>query len=106
MSKSTAITWHCDYADCNASAPEKAEGWHSEIYTHGCPEHFLDVHVHRAQLTSDTRGRGAREKTTWYLHCACGWHPTPYYTPHTYDWLRKQHLAHVKAATAKEAARA
>jgi hypothetical protein len=104
MSRSTAVTWHCDHGGCSANAPEKTEGWHSAIYTQGCPQHALEIHTHRAELTSDTRGRGAREKTTWYLHCACGWRPRPYYTPYTYDWLQKQHLAHVRAVTNSEEA--
>lgn len=96
---------HCDYAGCTAQAtrPEPfgtPDGWTNAGNTDGCPDHGEPITTHKANITSQTRGRGYREKTTWYLTCACGWKSTPYYATHSSTWLRKQHLGHVKRATA------
>lgn len=108
MSTSTIRFMHCDFAECTAQAPlpfgegyvaDRQDGWTNAIYTHGCPEHGEAIAAHQADITSQTRGRGSREKTTWFLTCACGWKPTPHYQTHTSRWLQERHLAHVKAAT-------
>lgn len=96
---STLITiWHCDGPGCDATAPEKTEGWVFAPGTHGCPAHADLIAAHAAKVTSTTRGRGAREKTTWYLTCACGWWPSPNFQTHTARWLHEQHRAHLAAA--------
>jgi hypothetical protein len=99
MSRSTITIWNCDAGECGASAPEDSAGWTDAIYTHGCPAHGTAIEAHRAKLTHDTRGRGHREKTTWYLFCACGWMPSPYYATHSSLELRRQHLVHVDRTT-------
>lgn len=100
---------HCDFAGCTAQVPndsngyvkDRPDGWTDLIYTHGCPEHGQAVAAHQATITSDTRGRGSREKTTWFLACACGWRPTPPYQAYSADSLKKQHLAHVHRETTR-----
>lgn len=108
MTTSTIRFMHCDFAGCDAQAPNEAsgyiadrpDGWTDAIYTHGCPEHGEPIAAHQAKTTSDTRGRGSREKTTWYLTCTCGWRPTPFYQTHSSRQLQEQHLKHVAAVTA------
>ncbi|MEV0726020.1 hypothetical protein AB0I37_24980 [Micromonospora purpureochromogenes] len=95
MTTSRITIWHCDAQLCGATAPENAEGWTSAIYTHGCPDHGGVIASHKAALTDETRGRGSREKTTWYLRCACGWVPRPGFATHTASGLHAKHRAHV-----------
>lgn len=88
--------WHCDGSACDASVPEKTDGWADEIYTHGCPKHRDLISEHRMKLDHTTRGRGNSEKTTWYVSCACGWRPTPSYATYNYRSLQDRHRAHVR----------
>lgn len=99
MTTEDITIWHCDANNCTASAPADTTGWTNAIHTHGCPAHGQLITAHKAKITSDTRGRGYREKTTWYLTCACGWTPRPSWATHTYRRLEDQHLAHVQQAT-------
>lgn len=94
--------WHCDAQSCDATAPEDTAGWTDAIYTQGCPAHGDVIAAHRANLRSSTSGRGSRQVTYWYLHCACGWTPRPDWSMHHHAHLRAQHLAHVHALTATE----
>lgn len=103
MTTELITMWRCDHPVCSAVAVEGAEGWTDAIYTHGCPSHGSLIEAHKAKVTSDTRGRGAREKTTWYLTCACGWMPKPYFATHSYRGLATQHVAHVRDAAGQEA---
>ena len=98
MTTQTIQIWRCDAGGCGSTAPEKADGWVSAIYTHGCPAHAALIIAHAAKVTSTTRGRGAKEKTTWYLTCACGWWPSPNFQTHTARWLHEQHRAHLATA--------
>lgn len=102
MTTSTITIWHCDAGGCDATAPEKAPGWVSAIYTHGCPEHASHITAHKASLTDQTRGRGRSEKTTWYLKCACGWQPTPNWRTYTSYPLTDAHLRHVASQPTEE----
>ncbi|GIM88765.1 hypothetical protein [Paractinoplanes toevensis] len=112
MTTSTIRFMNCDFAGCTAQAPkphgegyiaDRPDGWTDAIYTHGCPDHGNAIAAHKASVTSETRGRGSREKTTWYLRCECGWRPNPNYQSHSTDWLKKEHLKHLAAATKTEA---
>ncbi len=105
MATSTVTIWHCDANGCDHTAPEGSGGWVNAAFTHGCPEHAAFITEHRARITSDTRGRGRNEKTTWFLRCDCGWAPRPGYSTHNWDPLTRAHLAHVKTATSREAGR-
>ncbi len=98
MTTSTITIWRCDAGWCSAAAPENTDGWVSAIYTHGCPAHADRITAHAAKVTHETRGRGASEKTTWYLSCACGWRPRPNFQVHSYRRLQDQHRSHVAAA--------
>jgi len=105
MSTTTIRVMHCNHARCtaNATCPEPfgtPNGWTDAGNTHGCPDHGETIAAHKANVISQTRGRGSREKTTWYLACACGWKPTPFYETYSAAWLRKQHVAHVAEVTA------
>lgn len=107
MTTSTIRLMHCDFAGCDAQDPaeggyvaDRADGWVDAIYTHGCPEHGDEILAHAAKLTSDTRGRGRSEKTTWFLSCSCGWKPAQPWQTHSTDYLRRAHLAHVREQTA------
>ena len=109
MSTTTLRFMNCDFAGCAAQTPKpfsegyvanRADGWTDAIHTHGCPEHGEAIAAHQANVTSQTRGRGSREKTTWFLTCVCGWRPTPHHQTHTARWLHDQHLRHVKSLTA------
>jgi hypothetical protein len=104
VTTSTIRFMHCDHARCAAQAacPEPfgtPDGWTRAGNTDACPAHGDAIEAHKANITSQTRGRGSREKTTWYLTCACGWHPTPHYATHSASWLRAQHIEHVRQAT-------
>lgn len=100
MTFSTVTFWHCDASGCTQKVREKdSADWAHGGLTHGCPEHAAIIAEHAADLTSRTAGRGYKEKTTWFLHCKCGWRPTPYYSTHRYDYLQATHLAHVKEVT-------
>lgn len=110
MTNTTLRFMNCDYAGCTAQQPhplserymaDRPDGWTDAIYTHGCPEHGEAITAHRATITSQTRGRGSREKTTWFLTCACGWRPSPNYQTHSSSWLQKRHIQHVQHATAE-----
>ena len=109
MSTSTIRFMNCDFAGCTAQAPrpfgdgyvaERPDGWTDAIYTHGCPEHGPAIAAHKANIASQTRGRGSREKTTWFLTCSCGWKPTPHYQTHSSSWLQERHVKHVATVTA------
>lgn len=107
MTTSTIRFMHCDHAGCTTQAvcPASAttpDGWTNAGNTHGCPEHGDAIAAHKANVTSQTRGRGSREKITWYLTCACGWHPTPHYETYSTTWLRGQHVKHVASVTSDE----
>ncbi len=107
MTTSTIRFMHCDHAGCDAQAPNEAngyvadrlDGWTDAVYTHGCPAHGETIAAHKATVTSETRGRGYKEKTTWYLRCACGWSPSPNFQSYNTDRLRSAHLAHVHDVT-------
>jgi hypothetical protein len=86
--------WRCD-GPCDASAPEHTAGWTDAGRTHGCPDHGTVIAAHKANVTYVTRGRGRSEKTTWYLTCACGWKPVPFYETYSTRWLESAHLLHV-----------
>jgi hypothetical protein len=99
---------HCDFARCTAQTPYdsralhipvRADGWTNAICTHGCPEHGEAIRAHQASITSQTRGRGRSEKTTWFLACACGWRPAQPWQTHSTDYLRQAHLDHVRTIT-------
>jgi hypothetical protein len=91
--------WNCDISICSQSAAEGTTGWISASYTvHGCPAHAALVEQHKPSLTSDTRGRGSRERTTWFLTCACGW--SGGYSTWSFDPLMERHLAHLNAVVA------
>lgn len=101
----------CDHADCDAQAPkasgesyvqDRPDGWTDLIHTHACPDHGPAVAGHAAKITSQTRGRGVSEKTTWFLACSCGWRPTPNYQTYNATRLRQAHLAHVRAETSTD----
>ncbi|GAA0493908.1 hypothetical protein Ade02nite_20970 [Paractinoplanes deccanensis] len=109
MTTTLITVMNCDFPTCEAQAPKNSggkwmlhrpDGWTDAIQTHGCPEHGDLIAAHQAKITSGTRGRGAREKTTWYLTCSCEWRPTPNWQTYNADWLRKAHLAHVHEQTA------
>jgi hypothetical protein len=96
---------HCDHAGCTAEAicPKNGgtpDGWTNGANAHGCPAHAEAIAAHGANITSQTRGRGSQEKTTWFLTCACRWSPTPHYATYSSTWLREQHLKHVAEVTA------
>lgn len=107
MTTSTVRLMHCDHAGCDAQAPDdekgyvadRPNGWKDAIYTHGCPEHGEAIMAHEASITSRSRGRGSRERTTWFLTCACGWQP-PHFEMDSSRRLKEQHLKHVAAVTA------
>ena len=106
MTSEIVYLMHCDHLGCDRVTPEKqADGWTNAIYTHGCPDHGALIATHQAKITDTTRGRGSKEKTTWYLVCACGWSPTPNFEVHTAARLKRVHLAHVHQETAGLAAR-
>jgi hypothetical protein len=91
----------CDHAGCTATTSEAdAEGWTNAIYTHGCPDHGEAITAHKAKVTDQTRSRGSKEKTTYFLTCACGWQPTPHYEAYSARRLKEQHVKHVAEATA------
>lgn len=110
MTTSTAHFLHCDAAGCDAQAPyddynklyvkHRPDGWANAIYTHGCPRHGDVILAHAATITSQTRGRGRSEKTTWFLTCACGWRSAQPWQTYNSDYLQKAHLAHVQRETA------
>ena len=102
MTTERITIWHCDADQCEATAPEDADGWTDATYTHGCPAHGELIAAHRAKVTDSTRGRGYRETTTWYLMCACGWTPRPSYAVHSYQGLKERHRAHVRAVPTGE----
>lgn len=106
MSTSTIRVMHCDHAGCTAQATcdgwNTPDGWTNAANTHGCPDHGDAIKAHNANITSQTRGRGSREKTTWYLTCACRWSPTPHYETYSSRWLREQHVKHVARVTADD----
>lgn len=107
MSTSMIRFMHCDHAGCTAQAPyspsgSTPDGWTNAANTHGCPDHGDAIAAHKANIASQTRGRGSSEKTTWYLTCACGWHPTPHYAAHSSTWLRERHVKHVATVTAED----
>jgi hypothetical protein len=104
VSISTIRFMHCDHGQCAAQAacPEPfgtPSGWTRAGNTDGCPAHGHDIEAHKANITSQTSGRGPHEKTTWYLTCACGWRSNPWWVAHSAAWLRAQHIEHVRQAT-------
>lgn len=100
MTSTIVYLLSCDHAGCDRTTPkDTSDGWTDAIYTHGCPEHGAAVEAHRAKVTGDTRGRGSREKTTWFLTCACGWSPTPNRETHSSGRLKEEHRKHVAEAT-------
>lgn len=101
MTTTIVYLLHCDHAGCDRAAPkDDSEGWTDAIYTHGCPDHSEGITAHKANVTSNTRGRGSREKTYWYLKCACGWTPQPYFAIFSAKGLKDQHVRHVADVTA------
>lgn len=111
MSTSTIRFMHCDFPGCTAQTPHpssapyvpvRSDGWTNAIHTHGCPDHGEVVATHTAKVTSQTRGRGRSEKTTWYLTCLCGWRPSPNWQTYNYDWLTRAHIKHLAAMCTEE----
>nr|WP_221374521.1 hypothetical protein [Actinoplanes polyasparticus] len=110
MSTSTIEFLHCDHAQCAVKVENdrhgklyqqrRDNGWIDAIYTHGCPEHGGTILAHAAKLTTQTRGRGRSERTTWFLTCACGWTPSPAWQMDSTNYLRERHLAHLREQTA------
>lgn len=109
MTTSIVRILHCDFPDCDARieddlhnklyVQDRPDGWTNAIHTHGCPDHGEVIAAHKADVTSRTSGRGSREKTTWYLACACGWSPTPNRATHSAAGLKDQHVKHVADVT-------
>ena len=107
MTTTLTRVMHCDHPGCDAQAvagprwvAEREDGWADCVHTHGCPEHGEAIRAHWAKVTSQTRGRGRSEKTTWFLECACGWRPSPGWQTHSATGLHEQHKRHVAATLA------
>jgi hypothetical protein len=99
MTTESITIWVCNAADCDAKAPERADGWYDGIHTHACPGHAGTVAEHKATVSSSSSGRGSRAITRWYLTCSCGWVPSPSSTTWNYGPLTKDHLAHLRQRT-------
>lgn len=92
--------WRCDAATCKARDFASMPGWFDGVTVQGCPDHAEAVKAHKPLWRSDTQGRGWRAATRSSLVCACGWVPRTRWAYDDRERLEREHLEHLREATA------